>query len=50
MRCDGHVACMGKGRNVYRVLVGKPDRKRSFGRPRGRWEDNIRRWDLRVWT
>jgi len=38
----GHVACMGERRGVYRVLVGKPERKRQFGRPRHRWEDNIR--------
>ena len=29
------------GRGVYRVLVGKPEGKRPFGRPRGRWENNI---------
>jgi hypothetical protein len=33
---------MGEGRRVYRVLVGKPERKRPLGRPRHRWEDNIR--------
>jgi hypothetical protein len=38
----GHVACMGERRGVYRVLVGKPEGKRPFGRPRCRWEDNIR--------
>jgi len=43
----GHVACMGERRSVYRVLVGKPQRKRQFGRPRRRWEDNIR-MDLQV--
>jgi hypothetical protein len=32
----------GKERGVYRVLVGKPEGKRSLGRPRRRWEDNIR--------
>jgi hypothetical protein len=37
-----HVAGMGKKRNVYRILVGKPDGKRSLGRPRRRWEDNIK--------
>jgi hypothetical protein len=42
MRCAGHVACMGEGRGVYRVLVGKPEGKRPLGRPRRRWEDNIR--------
>ena len=38
----GHVACMGEGRGVYRVLVGKPEGKRPLGRPRCRWEDNIK--------
>ena len=38
----GHVARMGEGRGVYRVLVGKPKGKRPMGRPRRRWEDNIR--------
>jgi len=38
----GHVARMGEGRGVYRVLVGKPDGKRPLGRPRHRWEDNIK--------
>jgi hypothetical protein len=33
---------MGEGRNVYRVLVGKPEVKRPFGRPRRRWEDEIK--------
>jgi hypothetical protein len=33
---------MGERRDVYRVLVGKPGRKRSLGRPRCRWEDNIK--------
>jgi len=37
----GHVARMGEMRGVYRVLVGKPEGKRSLGRPRRRWEDNI---------
>jgi hypothetical protein len=41
MRWAGHVARMGEGRGVYRVLVGKPERKRPFRRPRRRWEDNI---------
>jgi hypothetical protein len=40
----GHVARMGRG--VYRVLVGRPEGKRPLGRPRRRWEDNIKR-DLR---
>jgi hypothetical protein len=33
---------MGEGRGVYRVLVGKPKGKRPLGRPRRRWEDNIK--------
>jgi hypothetical protein len=41
MRWVGHVACMGEGRGVYRVLVGRPEGKRLLGRPRCRLEDNI---------
>jgi hypothetical protein len=41
MRGAGHVARMGEGRNVYRVLVGKPEGKRPLERPRRRWEDGI---------
>jgi hypothetical protein len=33
---------MGEGKVVYRILVGKPDRKRPLGRPRRRWQDNIK--------
>jgi hypothetical protein len=33
---------MGEGRGVYRVLVVKPEGKRQLGRPRHRWEDNVR--------
>ena len=33
---------MGERRGVYRVLVGKPERKKQLGRPRLRWEDNIK--------
>ena len=36
------MARMGQGRGVYRILVGKPDEKRPLGRPRRRWEDNIK--------
>jgi hypothetical protein len=43
MRWTGHVARMGEGRSVHRVLVGKREGKRPLGRPRRRWEDNIRR-------
>ena len=46
MRWAGHVARMGEGRGVHRVLVGKPDGKRPLGRPRRRWEENIK-MDLR---
>jgi hypothetical protein len=42
MTWAGHVACMGEGRGVYRVLVGKRKGKRPLGRPRHRWEDNIK--------
>jgi hypothetical protein len=42
MRWAGYVARMGEKRNVYRLLVGKPERKRSLGRPRRRWIDNIK--------
>jgi transposase len=42
MRWVGHVACMGEGRGVYTVLVGRPEGKRPLGRPRCRWEDNIK--------
>jgi hypothetical protein len=46
MRWAGHVERMGVERNVYKVLVGKPEGKRLLGRPRRRWEDGIR-MDLR---
>jgi hypothetical protein len=50
MRWMGHVARMGEKRNAYRLLVGK----RSLGRPRHKWVDNIRmnleRWDGVMWT
>jgi len=42
MKEAGHVARMGERRGVYRVLVGKPEGKRPLGRPKRRWEDNIR--------
>jgi len=50
----GHVTRMGDRKGVYRALVGKPEGKRPLGRPRRRWEDNIK-MDLRevgrgVWT
>jgi hypothetical protein len=40
IRCVGHVARMGERRDVCRVLVGKPERKKPLGIPRHRWEDN----------
>jgi hypothetical protein len=54
MRWMGQVARMGEGRDAYRALVGRPERKRSLARPRRRWEDNtewvFRKWDVRTWT
>jgi hypothetical protein len=46
IRWAGHVARMGEGRGVYRVLVGRPEGKRPLRSPRRRWEDNIK-MDLR---
>jgi hypothetical protein len=46
MKWAGHVAPMGKGRGVYRFLVGRPEGNRPLGRPRRRWEYNIK-LDLR---
>ena len=42
MRWAGHVARMGEDKVVHRMLVGKPEGKRPLGRPRLRWEDNIK--------
>ena len=42
MRLAGHVARMEFGRGVHKVLVGTPDGKRPLGRPRRRWDDNIK--------
>ena len=42
MRWAEHAARMGEGRGMYRVLVGKPEGKTPLGRPRCRWEDNIK--------
>jgi hypothetical protein len=42
LRWAGHVARIGGERGVHRVLVGKPEGKRPLGRPRFRWEDNIK--------
>jgi hypothetical protein len=42
MRWAGHVARMGEGRKVNKILVGEPEGKRPLGRQRSRWEDGIR--------
>jgi hypothetical protein len=42
MRWAGHVAHMREERGVYRVLAGRPEGKRPLGRPKRRWEDNIK--------
>ena len=42
LRWAGHVARMEEGRSAFKILIGKPTGKRSLGRPRRRWEDNIR--------
>jgi hypothetical protein len=55
MRLAGHVARMGEGRGAYRILVGRPEVRRSLGRPRRRWKDNIKMdlqdvgWDGVAW-
>ena len=48
MKWAGHVARMEEGRGVHKVLVVNPEGKRPLGRPRRRWEDNIK-MDLRTW-
>jgi hypothetical protein len=56
MTWAGHAARLGEKRNAYRILVGKPERKRPLGRPRRRWVNNIKidfreiGWDGMVWT
>ena len=52
MRWAGHVARVGEEREVYRVLVGKPEGRRPLGRPRRRWVGNIRMdlWGVGIWT
>jgi len=42
MRWAVHVTCMGESRGVDRILVGKPEGKTPFGRPRHRWQNNIK--------
>jgi hypothetical protein len=46
MRWVGHV---GEGRGFHRVWVGRPKRKRPLGRPRHRWEDNIKMDIRELW-
>jgi hypothetical protein len=48
MRWVGPVARMGEKRNVYRLLVGKPEGKRPLGRPRRKWIDNIKMYLLEI--
>jgi hypothetical protein len=52
MRWAGHVARIGERRDIYRVSVGKPEGKIPLGRPRRRWNDNIKMdlQDVGVWT
>jgi hypothetical protein len=42
MGWTGHVAYMEEGTGAYRILVGRPEGRRPLGRPRHRWEDNIK--------
>jgi hypothetical protein len=55
IRLAGHVARIGEMSNAYNILVGKPEGKEPLGRPRCRWEDNIRmdlreiEWEGVVW-
>ena len=41
LRWAGHVARMEEGRSAFKILTGTPARKRTLGKPRGRWESNI---------
>ena len=52
MKWAGHVARMEEGRSAFKILTGKPTGKRPLGRPRRRWEENIRMnleeiWEMR---
>jgi hypothetical protein len=49
MRRVGHVAHVGNTINAYMMLLGKPEGKRSIGRPRRTWEDNIRMHLREIW-
>jgi hypothetical protein len=48
IRWSGHVALMGDMRNAYNILVGKPERKRPPGRPRRRWQENIKMYLMEI--
>jgi hypothetical protein len=56
MGWDGHVASVGERTGAYKGLVGKPEGRRPLGKPRRRWEDNIKmylqevRWGGGAWT
>jgi prepilin signal peptidase PulO-like enzyme (type II secretory pathway) len=54
MRWVGHVVRLGDGKDVYKVLVWKPEGKRPLGRSKRRWEDNmmmdLQKWGVGVWT
>jgi hypothetical protein len=49
MRLVGCVACVGEGRHVYRVLVWNPKWKRPLGRPKHKWEDDIKMDCKEIW-
>jgi hypothetical protein len=51
LRWAGHVARMGEERGAHRILVGRPEGRRPLGRPRRRWEDNIKMdiWEVGWW-
>jgi hypothetical protein len=51
MRWAGHVVRMGEVRGAYSILVGRPEGRRPLGRPRRRWEDNIKMdlWEIGFW-
>jgi hypothetical protein len=53
IRWVGHVACIREKRNIYGIVFGKHADKRPLGRPRCRWEDNMKwdlQWDWNAWT
>jgi hypothetical protein len=56
LKWAGHVARMGKRRGAYRALVGKPEGRSPLGKPRHRWEENIKKdlrevgWGGGAWT